>query len=583
MPKGFEKIRYQGEDARAGTRGLAPDAAAARGGPREAPARTFPTDEAAARFHLGRALSRDERPRMRGLASPERPQVMPEMRMRGTQPVPSSTDMLVTFDQTVSSIPIFGSRVAVQIDENRELVQIGGDMAHVDGVSPVATLSPIDALARIAALAEVDPAALKDVAPPALTFFHDDDDGTWHLAYLCANVPAAPPDLLKELAEDRGHGLGASPRQRHPRLHYLVDAHDGRVLFYYSAAPTIDIPSECFGDGETGSGLQFWGLKLADGFEMTDPRRSIRTYDMAGKDLSRDPVPAAAIKSTSSNWKSTNKAAVSAHVNATTVYNFYKSVLLRDGIDGKGMDLVSIVNVTYADDQPGPEWHNAVWYDDKMWYGQNLGPDGGLRSFSRFLDVIAHELTHGITEHTSNLVYKDQSGALNESFSDIFGIIIANWNPKDPDRDVSGWTWQLGAGLGEGGGPLRDLSNPRLTGDPDHMQDFLRTKRDSGGVHTNSNIHNKAAYNVLTAADAHGGRVFRPMEAAELFYLCLSRLSSRATFSDALQGLVDVAAVYYAGDEAKQGDRIQAIKDAYGKVGITVEGLVAPAPAFATT
>jgi bacillolysin/neutral peptidase B len=115
----------------------------------------------------------------------------------------------------------------------------------------------------------------------------------------------------------------------------------------------------------------------------------------------------------------------------------------------------------------------------------------------------------------ATFLIKDQSGALNESFSDIFGIIIANWDPQDPDRDVSSWTWQLGAGLGEGGGPLRDLSNPRVTGDPDHMQDFLRTKRDSGGVHTNSNIHNKAAYNVLTATDAHGRRVFRPMEAAD--------------------------------------------------------------------
>src|SRR4029077_20674676 len=123
--------------------------------------------------------------------------------------------------------------------------------------------------------------------------------------------------------------------------------------------------------------------------------------------------------------------------------------------------------------------------DGKMWYGQDAGPDGKLRSFSRFLDVIAHELTHGVTEHTSNLIYKDQSGALNESFSDILGIIIANWDPTNPDRDVSTWTWQLGVGLGDKGGPLRDLSNPKATGDPDHMKDFLKTRQDSGGVHTN--------------------------------------------------------------------------------------------------
>ena len=113
------------------------------------------------------------------------------------------------------------------------------------------------------------------------------------------------------------------------------------------------------------------------------------------------------------------------------------------------------------------------------------------------------------------------------------------------------------------------MADPTVTGDPDHMNNYLHTSQDSGGVHTNSNIHNKAAYNLFTATDAAGKRVFRPMEAAELDYLCLSRLSSLATFSDTLQALVDVASIYYAGDAQKRQDRIQHIKDAYAKVGIT--------------
>jgi bacillolysin/neutral peptidase B len=303
---------------------------------------------------------------------------------------------------------------------------------------------------------------------------------------------------------------------------------------------------------------------------MTDPRRSIRTYDMAGKDLSRDPVPMVAIRNTSSNWKAMNKAAVSAHVNATKVYNFYKSVLLRDGIDGKGMDLVSIVNVTYADDQPAPEWHNAVWYDNKMWYGQNVGPGGGLQSFSRFLDVIAHELTHGVTEYTSNLVYKDQSGALNESFSDVFGIIIKNWDVTNPATGgtVDGWSWEIGSGFRAGGLPLRDMRDPTRTGDPAHMDQYVNTPQDNGGVHTNSNIHNKAAYNVLTAKDAQGQPVFTPREVAVLYYLCLSRLDKLATFSQTLQTLRNVASTYYAGDAQRQ-TKLDALTGAYATVGIS--------------
>jgi bacillolysin/neutral peptidase B len=572
MPKGFQKISYnvtEKSDEELRSIGTATLSSRGIGRRRDDDQRTFTTDEAAARFYVGQVLSRDERPRVRTLGASDQAATMPDLRLRATQQVPSSSDRLVTFDQTVSSIPIFGSRVVVQLNRDRELVNLGGDMALVGRVSPVAALSPADALDRIAKAAGVDASALADVSPPTLTFYCDQEKETWHLAYLCSRVPAAPAAFIAEMHDHKGHGLGSSPRQRRPLMNYLVDAHDGAILLYYSATPTITVPSECLGDGEGGNGLEFWGLKLTDEFEMSDPRRAIKTYDMRGQDIDRDPVPHTAVRNASNNWQSTNKAAVSAHVNATKVYDFYKSVLLRDSIDDKGMDLVSIVNCTYSADEPPPQWHNAVWYDNKMWYGQDKGSDGQLRSYSRFLDVIAHELTHGVTEYTSNLVYKNQSGALNESFSDIFGIVIANWDPRNPDRDVSSWTWQLGAGLGSNGTPLRDLSDPRSTGDPDHMNDYLVTTRDSGGVHTNSNIHNKAAYNVFTATDASGARVFRPMEAAELFYLTLSRLSNLATFSDTLDALIEVAAVYYAGNPQKRDDRIQHIKSAYQKVGIT--------------
>jgi Zn-dependent metalloprotease len=533
-------------------------------------ARTFSTDEAAARHYLAQVIARDTRPRMRGLTAPERPTVMPDVRIRSTQQVPSSNDRLITFDQTRYSIPIFGSRMVVQIDEQRRLVNVGGDVAALPQISPVAAISPADALARIATFADVDPKALSGGPPPTLTFFNVDDDNSWHLAYLCVNVQAAPAAFREGIRNGASHGLGRSPRQLRPTLNYLVDAHDGAILFYFSAAPTaVEIPTECLGSGETGASTTFWGLKLPNEFELCDPRRSIKTYDMKGKDMDADPLPTVAVRSATHDWQTSNKAAVSAHVNATKVYDFYKSVLLRDGIDDKGMELISVVNCTYAQDQPPPQWHNAVWYDNKMWYGQDGGPSASLRSFSRFLDIIAHELTHGVTEYTSNLVYKDQSGALNESFSDIFGVIIANWDPTNPNRDAGTWTWTIGAGLGPGGKPLRDVSDPTVTGDPDHMNDFLNTQDDEGGVHTNSNIHNKGAYNVLTAVDGGGRRVFQPMEAAELYYLCLTRLSNIATFSDVLQELVDVATTYYAGNAVKRADRIKHIRDAYANVGIT--------------
>jgi bacillolysin/neutral peptidase B len=112
------------------------------------------------------------------------------------------------------------------------------------------------------------------------------------------------------------------------------------------------------------------------------------------------------------------------------------------------------------------------------------------------------------------------------------------------------------------------MSNPKRTGDPDHMKDYWNTADDCGGVHTNSNIHNKAAYNVLTATDENGQLVFPAREVAVLYYLCLTRLNGLATFSKTLQTLVDVATTYYP-DPAERDKKVKAIKDAYGSVGVT--------------
>jgi bacillolysin len=532
---------------------------------------SFNNDEAAARFYLGKVLHQDARSGVRAMSAPDRAEAVPDFQTARTQATPLTRTRLVQFQQTRHSIPIFGSRVNVELDENRELVGVTGQVADFKNVSAVPALSPQDAVKKIEELTGSAPGSLAQKTQlPELTFFHRDEDDSWHLAYFLKKVPAAPEKFLESAwkSKSQGHGLGMSPRKRHPLLNYLVDAHDGTVLFYYSAVPLMAIPVKCRGLDEAGVNCDFWGCGGAGAFQMNDPLRFIKTYDHKLRDLEGDPLPADPVQSAKADWGGSNKACVSAHMSATRVYDFYKSVLMRDGIDDKAMDLVSIANCTYAADEAPPEWHNAMWYDNRMWYGQSKDSAGNLRSFSRFLDVIAHELTHGITEYTSNLVYQGQSGALNESFSDIFGVIINNWYRVGPDSDVGQWNWELGAGLGQGGLPLRDMSDPKKTGDPDHMDDYLQTPFDNGGVHTNSNIHNKAAYNVLTVQDDQGECVFTPRDVAVLYYLCLIRLGSLATFVDVLGELVDVAAVYYAGDDAERQRKIAAIRNAYARVGI---------------
>jgi Zn-dependent metalloprotease len=327
----------------------------------------------------------------------------------------------------------------------------------------------------------------------------------------------------------------------------------------------LETPVLCSGMDEEGATVSFWGRRDTDEFQLSDPLRRIRTYDLEFADLQTDPpLPSEPIVGPDSEFEDDHRAGVSAHFNATRVLDFYKSILQRNGIDDAGMVLISLVNCTYAKQPGSVELKNAFWSDKKMWYGQVRQGDR-LVSLSRCLDVIAHELTHGVVESTSGLVYKNQSGALNESFADIFGIMVKNWYLADK-ADVGTWNWELGSGLGRDGLPLRDMKDPQRIGYPAHMDDFDPTQRDDGGVHINSNIHNKAAYNVLTCTD-NGARVFSPEDAAVLFYLGMARLQPLAKFTDARQAVIDVALTYYAG-HPDQKKKLDALQDAYADVGI---------------
>jgi len=530
---------------------------------------TFSSDEDAARAHLSEILGEDDRPPMRGIAAPERAEAVPDLQLVDVQEFPETATRLVRFEQTQSKIPVFGGHAVIELDDSRALVSARGEVADVQGVDATASLSPADAVARVAKFVGKDASDLGDIDPPQLNFYLDKDE-QWRLVWVLSNVAAAPDEVVKEA---HGHGLkGPSPRLHDPRMDYLVDAHDGEVVFYYSAMPMLNVglPTYGKGHGEDDQQVQLLGQMVGNEFELTDPMHQVVTYDLDYGDFEQANLTEP-VRFSGTDLGDQRKAVVSAHYNATRVDEFFRSALQRSGIDNKGMQLINVVNTCYPRQQPGPSWDNAVWWGGRMWYGQSSDGNGGLRSYARFLDVMAHELSHGITEHTSKLIYKDESGALNESFSDIIGIIVKNWDPTRPQDggDVANWDWELGSGLGQNGGPLRDLSDPSRTGDPDHTKNRVTGPRDNGGVHTNSNIHNKAAYNVLTATDSAGARAFTPKEGALLFYLGFIRLGQLSGFGDVLGAVVDVAQSLWMGDPQVRDGKVAAIRDAYAEVGIT--------------
>jgi Zn-dependent metalloprotease len=204
--------------------------------------------------------------------------------------------------------------------------------------------------------------------------------------------------------------------------------------------------------------------------------------------------------------------------------------------------------------------------------------DGDGRLFNRFtisLDVIGHELTHGVTENEAGLRYLYEPGALNESLSDVFGSLIKQ---RVLNQAADQADWLIGAGLlaeGVNGVALRSMKAPGTAYDdkvlgkdpqPSDMQGYVQTTRDNGGVHINSGIPNRAFY--LTAA-AIGGYAWE--KAGKIWYQTVTdkRLRRSANFAAFAQLTIDNAAKLYGTDGAEH----KAVQDAWAEVGVVKGGL----------
>jgi len=216
----------------------------------------------------------------------------------------------------------------------------------------------------------------------------------------------------------------------------------------------------------------------------------------------------------------------------------------------------------------GKAYNNAYWDGEKMTYGDGDGKV--FKPLSQGLDVVGHEMAHGVTERTSGLAYRGQSGALNESWSDVFGELIEQWAKNrsgfgSPDA-AKGAAWLIGEDVftpGTAGDALRSMKNPGTgyKGDPQpgHMKDYKRMTSDNGGVHVNSGIPNKAAYE---AAIRIGGE-----KLAKIWYSALTDyLRPTSDFSAAAAATLAAATKLYG-----TGAESQAIADAWLAVGITAK------------
>lgn len=331
-----------------------------------------------------------------------------------------------------------------------------------------------------------------------------------------------------------------------------VDVFSGKVIDIVS---NIRFDGVVYGSGTAVDGTTKSLVLYQQGsyYYVKDITRPINGYIVTNTANNRQTYPGTTIYSSTTTIN--DAAGVSAHYYAGVVYNFYKNLFNRNSLDNNGMNLISTVHY-------GTKYNNAFWDGTQMVYGDG---DGTLfRALSGDLDVVAHEMTHGLTTNTANLVYKDQSGALNESMSDVFGVLVETY---DKYNVQNGGQWQFNPAdwvVGDDiytpstpGDALRSLADPTLYGQPAHMSNYVYTTSDNGGVHTNSGIPNKAAFLVAQSIGCE--------KTAKIYYRALTvYFTSSTDFYNARLGLIQATKDLYGANSSEA----QAVATAFDQVGI---------------
>ncbi len=463
-------------------------------------------------------------------------------------------DTHVRVQQTVDGVPVFGAESMVHLDRSGAVYAYNGD------VYPEA--------ARVDTRPSVSSGAAISAAQSVL------EPGT---VYRAANVSrdadpfaaAAQPDWTPT-AE-----LVVYPFEKNAVLAYhvrlfvdepmpanwevFVDAHTGEVVDRYNSIHTGDASASAVAPmpmaDTNGTGTSLFGGTLniptflsGSNYYLYNTTRGpsyIRTMT-ANNGTS---LPGSYVTNPDNNFTAqTQKAAVDAHYGAISTFDYYKNTFNRSSYDNNNATITSTVHYS-------SNYNNAFWNGSQMVYGDG---DGSQFIALVALDIAAHELTHAVTERTAGLIYQNESGALNESVSDIFAMMV--------DRD----DYLIGENSytpGISGDALRYMDNPPAGNQPDYYPNRYTGSADNGGVHTNSGISNKAAYLMVAGGTAHGVTVasIGRAKTEQIWYRALTTYFTQSTnFAAARSGTLQATADLYG----SSGSEYAAVQNAWAAVGV---------------
>ncbi|NOT35133.1 MAG: hypothetical protein HOP12_13375 [Candidatus Eisenbacteria bacterium] len=357
---------------------------------------------------------------------------------------PAAERRYLKLEQTVSGIPVFGGELVVQMSLDDGIEAVLGNVARGSSIPPAGAAAPALDATRAASSAR----AIAIGRGATAEFTASEPQLTWFV-----------PAVMRESGENR--------------LAWLLEVRDPNV-------PALNAR---------------WLLSATDGSLVREYSRHYeaiarRIHDMAGNAANNPPPivreevdPATGIPDADDTYDLLGDS-----------YSFYQSRHGRDSFNGIGATIVSWVRVCVGGPTPACPWANASYFGNLIQVGAGFAED----------DILAHEFTHGVTDYESDLIYSDESGAINESFSDIWGEYVDLANGRGNDADSV--RWLIGENLAVGGA-FRDMKNPPNYSHPDRRNSplYFTGTADAGGVHTNSGVNNKLCF-LLTDGGTFNGQ-----------------------------------------------------------------------------
>jgi len=332
---------------------------------------------------------------------------------------------------------------------------------------------------------------------------------------------------------------------------YFIDAHTGKKVWHYNNLQTVAGSGSTFYAGTVALDVYF----KSPSYYLEDIARKQGTFTFKNGTTS-------AYRITSTSTAFAKDAAIDAQFGATKTYDYYKNVHGRNGIDAAG----GPAYYTSADGVTGlissvvhysTNYNNAYWNSQFMTYGDG---DGSTFTPLTTVDICGHEMTHGVTERTANLTYSNESGALNESMSDVLGSMVERYTFGESAK-----TWMIGEDAytpGTAGDALRYMDDTHRGSQPDHYSEKVNTTSDNGGVHTNSGISNYVFYLVAKGGTHHlGGSVtgIGADKAAAIWYKALTTYMTASTnFAAARTATENAASAIYGASSAEKTSVSQA-------------------------